>query len=95
MNRVGVSFKSALSPEEIRVRYVQPLRAAIEEPHAGIYSNYLRQTDADWNTPAEHLLVFEVRDFKSGLHLLRMRLQEIGAPEKLTFHNLEPSERLY
>jgi hypothetical protein len=95
MDRVGVSFKSSLSAEEIRDRYVRPLRAAIEEPHAGIYSNYLRQADANPDTPAEHLLVFQVLDFKAGLHLLRMKLEEIGPPDNMMFHNLDASEPLY
>jgi hypothetical protein len=95
MDRVGISFQSPLSPDEIRTRYVEPLREALEGAHAGIYSNYLRQTDADSATPAEHLLVFQVREFQAGLHLLRMKLQEVGPLEHLMFHNLEPSEPMY
>ena len=95
MDRVGISFQSPLSPDEIRTRYVEPLRLALEGSHAGIYSNYLRQTDADPATPAEHLLVFQVREFQAGLHLLRMKLQEIGPVEHMMFHNLEASEPMY
>jgi len=95
MDRVGISFKSSLSPDEIRTCYIEPLRAALEGLHAGIYSNYLRQTDANPAAPAEHLLMFQVLDFKTGLHLLRMKLEEIGVPEHAMFHNLEPSEPLY
>jgi hypothetical protein len=95
MDSVGISFKSALSPEQIRVQYVEPLRAAIEQSRAGIYSNYVRRADDDPQAPAEHLLVFMVRDFQTGLHLLRTKLQEIGEPEEVMLHNLEPSEPLY
>ena len=95
MDRVGISFQSPLSPDEIRTRYVEPLRVALESARAGIYSNYLRQIDADPATPAEHLLVFQVREFQAGLHLLRMKLQEIGPLERLMFHNLEPSAPMY
>lgn len=95
MNRIGISFKSTLSPDEIRTRHIEPLRAAIEGPRAGIYSNYLRQAEADPDSPAEHLLIFQVRDFETGLHLLRMKLQETGAPQNLLFHNLDPSEPMY
>jgi hypothetical protein len=95
MDGVGISFKSPLSPDEIRTRYVEPLRAALEGARAGIYSNYLRQIDADPATPPEHLLVFQVHDFKTGLHLLRLRFEEIGPPEQVMFHNLDPSEPMY
>ena len=95
MNRIGVSFKSPLSPDEVRTRFIQPLRAALEHEHAGIYANYLRQADADPAEPAEHLLVFHVHDFQTGLRLLRVTLAEIGVPGDATFHNLDPSEPLY
>jgi hypothetical protein len=95
MDSVGISFKSALQPEQIRVRYVEPLRAALEQPHAGVYSNYVRLTEGDPQVPAEHLLVFLVRDFQAGLHLLRMKLEEIGQPDEMMLHNLEPSELMY
>jgi hypothetical protein len=95
VDRVGISFKSPLPSDEVQVRYIRPLRDALESDHAGIYSNYLRQADADPDAPAEHLLVFQVRDFTTGLHLLRMKLDELGAPEGMMFHNLEPSEPMY
>jgi hypothetical protein len=95
MDRVGISFKSPLTPDEVQTRYIWPLRDALESAHAGIYSNYLRQTDADPDAPAEHLLVFQVRDFQAGLHLLRMKIEELGAPEGMMLHNLEPSEPMY
>jgi hypothetical protein len=95
MERVGISFTSPLSAEDVRVRYVEPLRAAIEATHAGVYSNYLRQADADPAAPAEHLLIFLVRDFKTGLRLLRMKLQELGPPDSAMLHNLAPSEPMY
>lgn len=95
MNRIGVSFKSPLTPDEVRTRYVQPLRAAIENARAGIYANYLRQADVDSAEPAEHLLVFHVHDFQAGLRLLRVALAEIGVPGEATFHNLDPSAPMY
>lgn len=95
MDRVGISFQSKLTADEIRTRYIEPLRAAIEEPRAGFYSNYLRQAEADPAAPDEHLLIFQVRDFQSGLHLLRMKLEELGPPPNVLFHNLDPSEPMY
>jgi hypothetical protein len=95
MDSVGISFKSELLPDQIRTRYVEPLRAALELPRAGVYSNYLRLTDDDPRAAAEHLLVFLVHDFQAGLHLLRMKLQEIGQPDEMMLHNLEPSEPMY
>ncbi len=95
MDRVGLSFKSTLSPDEIRAHYIQPLRDALEAARAGIYSNYLSQADADPAEPAEHLLVFQVRDFQTGLHLLRIKIESLGPPEALAFHNLESSQPLY
>lgn len=95
MNRIGISFKSPLSSDEIRDRFIAPLRTAVEGARAGFYSNYLRQADADPAAPAEHLLVFQVRDFQAGLRLLRMELERIGVPGEASFHNLDPSEPMY
>lgn len=95
MDRVGVSFKSPLKAEEIRARYIEPLRSALESDHAGFYSNYLRQADANDQAPAEHLLVFQVRDFQTGLRRLRTTLETLDPPEGLAFHNLDPSEPMY
>lgn len=94
MDRVGISFKSALSADEIRAQYIEPLRDALESARAGIYSNYLRQADEDAE-PAEHLLVFQVRDFQTGLQLLRVTIQGLGAPEGMMLHNLDPSDPMY
>lgn len=95
MNRIGISFKSSQSSDDIRQLYIQPLRAAIEQSHVGIYANYLRQADADPDAPAEHLLVFHVHDFEQGLRLLRTALEKVGPPVGLTFHNLDPSQPMY
>ena len=95
MHRIGVSFKSTLTPDEVRTRYIEPLRAAIDAEHAGIYSNYLRQAEADPQTPDEHLMVFNVYEFEAALHILRMKLQEIGLPGETVFHNLDPSSPMY
>ncbi len=95
MDRVGISFKSALSSDEIRARYIQPLREALEKDHAGIYSNYLRQADADSAEQAEHLLVFQVREFQTALQRLRVTLQSLGQPEGMMFHNLDPIDPMY
>lgn len=95
MNRIGLSFKSSLPPEEIRGRYIQPLREAIEQANAGIYSNYLRQADAQVGAPDEHLMVFQVHDFEAGLRLLRTTAEQLGPIEGLLFHNLDPSEPMY
>lgn len=95
MDRVGISFKSPLASDEIRRQYIQPLREAIETPRVGIYSNYLRQVDANPTEPAEHLLVFQVFDFEQGLRLLRTAIESLGAPPELRFHNLDPSRPMY
>ncbi|MCC6492093.1 MAG: hypothetical protein IT424_03625 [Pirellulales bacterium] len=96
MQRVGISFRSSLSPEEVYSRYILPLRTALEAARAGIYSNYLRQLDErEGAEPAEHLLIFEVFDFEHGLRLLRVKLQEIGMPAGAALHNLEASDPLY
>jgi hypothetical protein len=95
MNRIGISFKSSLSPDEILARFIRPLRAALEPDRAGFYSNYLRQAEADPAAPDEHLLIFQVHDFQASLHLLRMKIEEIGPPPNVLFHNLDPSEPLY
>lgn len=95
MNRIGISFKSPHSSDDIRQLYIQPLRAAIEQPHVGIYANYLRQADADPAAPAEHLLVFHVHDFERGLRLLRTAMEGLALPAEVMFHNLDPSQPMY
>ena len=95
MDRIGLSFKSSLPPEEIRSRYVQPLREAIENARAGIYSNYLRQAEANPEAPEEHLLIFQVHEFETGLRLLRTTAEQLGPMSGLAFHNLDPSEPMY
>jgi hypothetical protein len=95
MHRIGLSFKSPLSPDEVLTRFIKPLRDRLEAEHGGFYSNYLRQVDPSHDTPDEHLIVFIVRDFQSALRALRMELQKIGVPGDVTFHNLDPSEPMY
>ena len=51
MNRIGISFKSPLSPDDVLGRYIRPLRDALEADRAGFYSNYLRQAEADPAAP--------------------------------------------
>jgi hypothetical protein len=94
MDRIGISFKSPLSGDQVRERFIAPLRAAIERERAGIYSNYLRQLDEN-DGPPEHLLVFQVRDFQEGLRLLRLELERIGVPGEAHLHNLNPSDPMY
>ena len=94
MDKVGISFRSTLSAEEVRTKYINPLRAALRHNKAGIYSNHLRQVDPQ-ATATEHLLVFEVHDFKEGLGLLRTELEKTGTPEGLALHNLNPSQPGY
>jgi hypothetical protein len=95
MERVGISFRSTLTPDEVRERYIKPLRVALQRDAAGIYSNYLRQVDPEAVEPTEHLLVFEVNDFKAGLRCLRLEAKKIGMPEELLFQNLNPSRPAY
>ena len=95
MYRIGISFKSPLTSDEVQARFIRPLRVALEADHAGIYANYLRQADADPDAHPEHLLVFHVLDFEAGLHRLRMKLQEIGVPGEAHVHNLDPSSPMY
>ena len=95
MEKVGISFRSTLSPDEVGERYIRPLRVALQRDGAGIYSNYLRQVDPDAVEPTEHLLVFEVNDFKAGLRCLRLEAERLGMPEDLSFQNLNPSEPSY
>ena len=91
MEKVGVSFRSSLTPDEVREKYIRPLRAALGHDNLGIYTNYLRQVDPDSPDASEHLIVFEVRDFKDGLRLLRVELERLGVPEGVQLQNLNPS----
>lgn len=95
MDKIGLSFRSTLSPEEVRAKYINPLRAALRQDKAGIYSNHLRQVDPLTVDTFEHLLVFEVNDFEKSLRLLRLELEKIGPPENVQFHNLNPSQPGY
>ena len=95
MERVGISFQSDLEPEQIQQDYVRPLRKALEHESAGIYSNYLRQIDPDPAEPTEHLIVFQVHDFKEGLRCLRLAAEEIDMPHEISFQNLNPSQPGY
>jgi len=79
----------------VQSRYIRPLREAMESAKLGIYSNYLRQVDDDPKVPTEHLLIFEVRDFKDGLRLLRTEIEKLGPPEHTMLHNLNPSKPAY
>ena len=95
MDKIGISFRSELSDKEVRRLYIGPLRAQLEEQKAGIYVNYLRQVDPDEIEPTEHLLVFEVHDFKKGLRVLRLELEQLGMPEGTQLQNLNPSSPGY
>ncbi len=95
MQKIGISFRARLSADQVREKYIRPLRAAINDSSAGIYANYLRQADPDAIAPTEHLLIFEVNDFKEGLRLLRVELEEIGMPDGIQFQNLNPSSPRY
>ncbi len=95
MEKIGIAFRSTLTAHEVRDSYIKPLRAALKKHRAGIYSNHLRQVDPDAVAPTEHLLVFEVNDFKEGLRLLRVELEKIGLPGEVQFQNLNPSSPGY
>ena len=95
MDKIGISFRSTMTPDEVRDTYIHPLREALQQAAAGIYSNYLRQVDPDEIAPTEHLLIFEVRDFKIGLHTLRVAMQNLQLPEGIQFQNLNPSPPPY
>lgn len=95
MHKIGLSFRSTLSPEEVRTKYINPLRSVLRHEKAGIYSNHLRQVDPQSVDTFEHLLVFEATDFEKALRILRLELNTIGPPENAQFHNLNPSQPGY
>jgi hypothetical protein len=95
LDRVGLSFHSTMSPDEVRAEYVGPLRAAIENARSGTYTDYIYTAGADPTKPAEHLLMFHVRDFEAGLRLLRTALEDLKPMAGAAFHNLNPSEPAY
>jgi len=100
MDRIGISFYSPHSPDQVREAFVRPLRKALEAARGGIFSNYLHQDQEEayqgrGEQPAEHLLVFEVNDFEGSLRLLRTELEKLDAPREVLFHNLNPSDLPY
>ena len=95
MEKVGLSFRSDLEPDQVMEKYIRPLREVLDRESAGIYSNYLRQIDPDSDEPTEHLLVFLVNDFKVGLRCLRLAAEELDMPRELSFQNLNSSQPGY
>jgi hypothetical protein len=95
MDRVGLSFRSDLTSEQVRKQFVEPLRSMLETERAGIYSNYFHQDRDDPHQPTEHMLVFEVNEFKIGLRLLRTEAVKLGIGDGLLLHNLNPTEPPY
>jgi len=95
VHKIGISFRSALTPDQVREKYIRPLRSVLKESQAGIYSNYLRQIDPDSTEATEHLLVFEIQDFKSGLRILRVAFEKLDLPSEVQFQNLDPSQPGY
>lgn len=95
MEKVGISFHSTLSADELNSRFIAPLRAAVQREKAGIYSNHLRHDDPQSADATEHLLIFEVRDFKVGLRVLRVELEKLGSLDDFALHNLNPSQPSY
>ena len=92
MHKIGVTFYVNLTSEEVFEQYIQPLRTALADSSEGIYSNYLRQAETEDTKATEHLLIFEVQDFKAGLRRLRLVLEELNMPPDVQFHNLDPSQ---
>ena len=95
MDRVGISFQSTQTTDEVRHQFIGPLRTALETAHAGVYSNYLHQDAEHPGQATEHLLVFEVNDFRDALRLLRTQLEKLNPPKLVDFHNLNPSDLPY
>ncbi|QDS97273.1 hypothetical protein [Adhaeretor mobilis] len=95
MDRIGISFYSPRSPDQVREWLVRPLRKALEDARGGIFSNYLHQDQEGADQAAEHLLVFEVNDFEGSLRVLRTELEKLDAPREVLFHNLNPSDLPY
>ena len=96
MWKIGVSLPSHEPAEQILARFVKPIRNSLREHGLGIYSNHLQQGGRESDDqPTEHLLVFEVHDFKLGLRHLRTEFEKLGAPGATTFHNLSDCEPLY
>ncbi|MCA9258406.1 MAG: hypothetical protein KDA61_04355 [Planctomycetales bacterium] len=92
MHVIGMSFNAPLSTEQVQRDVIDPLRVAMEGTGVGIYSNYLRKGDG---VSPEHVVVFEVLDFKTGLRTLRLAASELDLPPDLQFHNLDPTEPPY
>ena len=92
MHKVGVTFYANLSSEEVFEQYIRPLRDVLLDSGEGIYSNYLRQAETEEMKATEHLLIFEVQDFKVGLRRLRVELEKLNTPADVQFHNLDPSQ---
>jgi hypothetical protein len=98
MWKIGVSFESTEPLENLKRRVVDPVAVSLQHGGEGIYSNHLQQDTArreDGQAVIDHLLVFEVLDFKEGIRRVRTLMQEKMDPQAMRFHNLSDCRPIY
>lgn len=98
MWKIGVSFESTEPFEALKRQIVDPVAKSLQNRGEGIYSNHLQQETSRRQVGkpiVDHLLVFEVPDFKDGIRQVRLLMQEKMDPASMRFHNLSDCRPLY
>ena len=100
MHRIGVSLPSARNRAALRDAYIKPVRKLMMENRIGIWSNHMVEGHGDRVDPTasplrNHLLMFEVYDFKDGINFLREAFTKLRCPASTQFLDLSNCQPLY
>lgn len=100
MYRIGVSIRSAHDRDTVHRNYIKPLQRQMRRDNIGYWSNHLVEEEGNRHDPTasplrDHLLLFQVYDFKRGVNFLRSTLQDLHCPRSTSFIDLTDSLHLY
>ena len=100
MYRIGVSIFSAHDRTAVQSSYVKPVRKSMAEERIGFWSNHLVEGHGDRIDPTasplrNHLLLFDVYDFKRGINFLRESFSGLQCPPTTEFIDLTDCQPLY
>ena len=100
MYRIGVSLPSARNRTALRDAYIKPVRQLMLENRIGFWSNHMVEGSGNRIDPTasplrQHLLMFEVYDFKDGVNFLREAFSKLRCPPSTQFIDLSNCQPLY
>ena len=100
MHRIGVSIFSAHDRSTVLASYVKPVRKSMMDKRIGFWANHLVEgrgssIDPTANPLRNHLLMFDVFDFKRGVNFLRESFSGLQCPPSTAFIDLTSGELLY